>query len=367
MSKDYYQILGVSRNAGEEEIKKAYRKLAHKYHPDKENGDEKKFKELNEAYQVLSDKEKRSQYDRFGRVFSEQAAGSGFGGQGFGGMNWEDMTGGAGGWADIFEGIFSQFGGGGARTGYQTYVQGSDIELVHSITLEEVFSGVKREVSFQTLVTCDKCGGQGHGKKSGLKTCPTCGGRGEIKEIRRTFFGRFSQVKVCPECRRQGKVFEDPCSKCSAAGRVKGTRKVTVDIKPGIEEGQIIKVKTAGETGERSSKTGDLYVVIKVKPHQKFRRNDTALYMEHDVKITKALLGREIEIEGISGEKFSVTIPYGFNFKDELKVEGRGMPKFDPSSANPKRGNLYISFNTALPKNLSDKAKELLKELDKEL
>lgn len=371
MAKDYYQILGVSRGASEEEIKKAYRKLAHKYHPDKEGGDENKFKEINEAYQVLSNKEKRNQYDRFGQTFSGQAAGAqGAQDFGFGGMNWENMAGASGDWGDIFEEIFQHFGGGpsrGARTGHQTYVQGSDVELVYTITLEEAFSGVEKKISFQTLVTCDKCGGKGHGAKSGSKTCPVCQGRGEIKEERRTFFGQFSQVKVCPECRGKGEVFKDPCPKCNASGRVKGPREVSINIRPGIEHGQVIKIKGAGEAGERGSRTGDLYVVVKVKPHSKFKREGVDLHMNTNIKITKALLGKEIEIEGISGEKFNVTVPSGFNFKDELRVEGRGMPKFDPEGKSSKRGDLYISFNTQLPKKLSKKAKKLLEELSNEL
>lgn len=368
MSKDYYQILGVPKGASDEEIKKAYRKLAHQYHPDKETGDEKKFKEINEAYQVLSDKEKRSQYDRFGRVFSEQAAGSGFNGQGFGfgGMNWENMAGAGGDWSDIFEGIFSHFGG-SAGTKHRTYVQGSDVELIHAITLEEAFKGIRREMSFQTLVSCDRCNGTGHGEKSGFKTCSTCTGRGEIKEERRTFFGRISQLRACPECRGKGKVFEDPCSKCGSTGRVKGPREVVVDIKPGIEDGQIIKIKGAGEAGEQGARTGDLYVIVRVKPSERFKREGIDLHMDHEVKITRALLGKEVEVEGVAGEKFGVVIPSGFNFKDELRVEGRGMPKFDPTGSSAKRGSMYISFNTALPKNISNRAKELLKELDEEI
>jgi molecular chaperone DnaJ len=366
MSKDYYQILGVSRNASDEEIKKAYRRLAHKYHPDKEEGNETKFKEINEAYQVLSNKEKRQQYDRFGHVFSGQAAEGGFNqrggsGFGFGGMDWENMSGGSGEWADIFEGIFEHFGGAGKSR--QTYVQGSDIEIIHPITLEEAFSGIEKRLSFRTFITCDKCDGRGYDKESKTKTCPTCQGKGEIKEEKRTFFGYFSQVKACPECRGKGEVFDKPCSKCNAHGRIKGNREVLINIKPGIEDSQIIKVKEAGEAGERGSKTGDLYVVVKVKPHNKFKRDGADLHMQQDIKITKALLGEKIEIEGIKDEKINVTIPYGFNFKDELKIENKGMPRLDSN----ERGDLYVFFNAILPKKLSEKAKKIIEDLDKEI
>ena len=366
---DYYQILGVSRDASQEEIKKAYRRLAHKYHPDKKGGDEQRFKKINGAYQILSDKEKRAQYDRFGRVFAGQATEPGFeqGGFDFNGMNWGGATGAPGNWSDIFEGIFEHFGGQTQGQRYQTYVQGSDIELINIITLEEAFTGVKKKLSFRTFIPCDICSGIGYDEKTGFKTCPVCQGRGEIKEERRGFFGRISQIKTCPKCRGRGKIPKKPCSACNGQGRVKGNRNVIIDIKAGIESNQIIRIKGAGEAGEQKSRIGDLYVIIKIKPHEKFDRDSVNLYMKKNVKITEALLGKEIKIEGISGEKFTISIPPGFAFRDSLEVKGRGMPKFSPDSSNSKRGSLYISFNTSLPKKLSKEAKELLKKLDKEL
>ncbi len=370
MAKDYYKILGVSRDASQKEIKKAYRRLAHKHHPDKDGGDSDKFKKINEAYQVLSDEKKRAQYDKFGQVFSGQGGQrAGYqnaqrGGFDFGGMNWQQAAGGGGGWSDIFEDIFNQFGGRTQRRKRQTYVHGSDIELAHTINLEDAFNGVQKTLKYKTFVNCKKCNGLGYNKGAGFKKCSKCQGQGEIREKKQTFFGQVSQIKTCPECRGKGKIPKDKCSACNGQGRVKGNREVNIDIKPGIKSGQVIKVKGAGEAGERGGKTGDLYVVINIKPHSRFKRKGDDLYIEKDIKITKALLGKSIDIKGISGETFEAKVPSGFNFKDDLKIKSKGMPKFD---SNSKRGNLYVSFNTKIPKNLSKKAKDLLKKLDKEL
>jgi molecular chaperone DnaJ len=376
--KDYYKILGVSRDASEEEIKKAYRKLAHQYHPDKVGGDEKKFKEINEAYQVLSDKAKRAEYDRFGRVFSGEggsspgwenfaAQGGSAYGWGFddGGFRWranfgEEM----GDLADIFESFFEQFGGVPRR---RTYTRGSDIEIIQEITLEEAFSGLKKNVVFKTYVQCSACKGVGHDKEKGFNICNTCQGKGEIREQKRTFFGNFSQIRSCPDCYGRGQIPKSICRNCKGTGRVMGERKVEVRIAPGVEDGQVIKIAGAGEAGEGGSAPGDVYVIVRIKPHPIFTRKGKDLYMKREVTVTQALLGKEIEIKDISGEVFMVRIPPGFDFEDKLKISGRGMPRFGSLSSHLGRGDLYISFNLKLPKNLSAKAKKLLEELDDEL
>jgi molecular chaperone DnaJ len=372
-NKDYYKILGVSKAATEEEIKTAYRKLAHQHHPDKQGGNEAKFKEINEAYQILSNKEKRSQYDRFGQVFEGgmpggagpfpggfDFSGFGFGGQPGGqGFNWS-AGGEPGDLNDIFETIFEQFGGGRRR---QTYAQGSDVEIVQDISLEDAFRGLRRSLNFKTYLVCDACQGLGHDKTKGFSTCGICGGRGEINVERKTFFGQFAQVKTCPDCSGSGQIPKSPCSKCKGKGRTFGSKEVTVAIAPGVEDGQIIKINGAGEAGERQSSTGDLYVVVKIKPHSVFTRKKEDLYVTKDISVAEALLGKDIHMTDVSGEKFLVRIPGGFSLQEKMKVPHRGMPKFGSSS----RGDLYISFDLKLPKHVSGKAKKLLEDLEGEL
>ncbi len=350
---DYYKILGVEKGASEDEIKKAYRQLAHKYHPDKPDGDEGKFKEVNEAYQVLGNEEKRAQYDRFGRVFAE-GGGWPSGASGF--RFDEDMFD----LGDILENIFVNFGG----PRRQTYTQGSDIEITAQISLEEAFQGTKPEIKFKTMVACDSCSGFGYEKEAGFSNCSLCQGRGEIREEKKTFFGHFAQVKACPDCRGRGETPNKVCIDCKGLGRVSGERKVTIEISPGVEDGQIIKVKGAGETGERESANGDLYVMVKIKSHPVFERIKNDIYLTKKAKITDALLGKKINFKDINGESFGISIPGDFNFKDKFRVPGRGMPIFGFGTT---RGDLYISFALKTPKKLSKKAEKLLKELEGEL
>jgi molecular chaperone DnaJ len=378
MAKDYYTILGVSREASEEDIKRAYRKLAHQHHPDKQGGNEAKFKEVNEAYQVLGNKEKRAQYDRFGQTFD----GNGAPGGGAGGFRWEDFgfSGGQasgnpfggfsadggvnfGDFGDIFESIFDQFGG----RPRQTYRRGSDIEAREELTLEEAFSGVSRTLRFKTHVACTMCAGLGYDRAKGVMKCTTCGGQGRVREEKRTFFGNFSQVKACPKCEGRGEVPNAPCKTCAGKGRVDGVREVPVTFAPGIEDGQVVKLQGQGEAGERGSETGDLYVGVHVRPHRVFTRTKTDLSTEIDVKVTDALLGREVRVRDIGGEEFSVSIPAGFNVRERLKVPGRGMPRFGSVLSSAHRGDLYISLNIKTPKHLSAKARKLLEEFEGEV
>lgn len=363
MAKDYYKVLGVNRNASEDEIKKAYRKLAHQHHPDKPSGDEKKFKEINEAYQVLSDKQKKQQYDNFGQVFEGGMPGwDNFGGpQGF---RWnvnpgEDM----GDFSDIFESIFEQFGG-RRRT---TYTRGSDMEIIYEITLEEAFRGVKKNINLKTYVNCDKCSGLGYDKIAGLSSCGTCQGRGEIREERRTFFGNFSQVKTCPTCFGRGQKPNKICETCNGKGRLLRQKDIEVFFAPGIDDGQIIKIQGVGEVGERGGAPGDLYVVVKIRSHKVFSRKKQDLFAGREISLTEALLGKKIEFTDISGEKFNFEIPAGFNLQDKFRITSRGMPRFGSVSSELGRGDLYLIINMKIPKTLSPKAKKLLEELDREL
>jgi molecular chaperone DnaJ len=367
--KDYYKILGVKRNASEEDIKKAFRKLAHEHHPDKVHGDEKKFKEINEAYQVLSNKEKRAQYDRFGQVFEGMPhgqGGPGFGGFGFGGegVHWDVGVDGFQDFSDIFEDIFEQFG---VRRRRPTYTEGSDLELVEELTLEEALRGVTRRLRIKTYISCERCGGLGYSKLDGFRPCMVCHGKGEVRVERKTFFGQFSQVKNCEECSGRGEIPIAPCVACKGKGRIFGMREVSVEISPGVEDGQVIKVQAAAEAGEHGGKAGDLYLVVKIKHNAVFARKKTDLFVTRDIRVTDAFLGKKIELTDLSGEKFSITIPSGFDFKDKLKVPHRGMPRFGQPFTAHNRGDLYITFNLKIPKTLSSQAKKLLEELDKEL
>lgn len=362
MNKDYYKILGVQKNASEDDLKKAYRKLAHEYHPDKPGGNEAKFKEINEAYQVLSHKDKRAQYDQFGQVFEggaePQGAWNPFEGGGFGGF------GGNAGFdvdlGDIFEGIFGGPFGGGVR---RTDRRGSDIELSIQITLEDAFRGLQRDISFKTFVRCEICEGAGYDKSKGTKKCATCGGKGQVRVERRTVLGNFSQVKDCAACDGRGEIPSAVCSHCKGEGRIYGTKTVPVVIAPGIENGQVIKMSAAGEAGAKRSAAGDLYLVVRILPDSRFERKQNDLYATKDITFAEVLLQREIPMTDIGGEKFTVSLPSGFSLKDKMKVSKRGMPRFGFGG----RGDLYITFNVKTPKSISSKAKKLIEELNEEL
>ena len=386
MPKDYYQILGIAKGASEEEIKKAYRKLAHQYHPDKAGGNEAKFKEINEAYQVLSDKTRRLQYDRFGTT---ESAASGFGGFGGGapggqwgaGQQWSrwggvqgsgspggfdfdpSAFGDMGDFSDVIESIFE---GMGVRQPRKTYERGSDLEIHEEITLEEAFRGVARMIRLRTNVACVKCGGKGAEAASGFEKCSACDGRGEVREQRRSFFGNFSQVKVCVKCQGTGEIPKKACAGCRGSGRVEADREVKIDILPGVEDNQLIKIKGAGEAGGRGAAAGDLYVRVRVKSHHRFERHGANLVVAQELKVISVLLGKKVDVPTIGGGKVMVEIPAGFNLKDNLRIPNEGMPHFGASSTFGGRGDLFVSFIIKAPKNPSGKAKKLLEELEKE-
>jgi molecular chaperone DnaJ len=371
MAKDYYNILGVTKAASEEDIKKAYRKLAHQYHPDKPGGDERKFKEINEAYQVLSDKAKRAQYDRFGTADPMGGFGGNAGAQwggfpggvppnweGFGGFdpqNFGDM----GDLGDVFESFFE---GLGVRSPRRTYERGSDLELREEISLEESFRGVVRNLKLKMFVQCEKCKGKGAEAGAGFEKCATCDGRGEVREQRRTFFGNFAQVKTCAKCHGTGEVPKKACGVCKGSGRVEAERDVRVELLPGIEDNQLIKIKGMGEAGERGTAPGDLYVRVRVRPHHLFERHGADLIVSHELKILDLLLGKKIEVPTVSGGKVSVEIPANFNLKDNLRIGGEGMPRFGSYG----RGDLLVRFIIKAPKHPSSRAKKLLEELEGE-
>lgn len=354
---DYYEILGVSKNANEEDLKKAYRKLAHQHHPDKAGGNEKKFKEINEAYQVLSNSQKRAQYDRFGKDFNAGGGPSGGAGFGQGGFGFDINMDGFGGMGDISDIFESMFGGGGSRR-RREQGGGSDLQIIQDITLEEAYSGARKELKFKTFDKCAECAGLGHDAKAGVKKCETCGGRGEVREARKTMFGAFQQVRACTKCASRGEIPNKMCATCKGAGRLSATRTLTIDIVAGIDDGQLIKVSGGGEAGERGTPSGDLYVQVRVAPHKVFRRSEADLFIEKEVQLVDVLLGKKIAVPLISGGTADVEIPAGFNLNEKLRLAGKGMPAF----GGHNQGDLYVVFNIHTPKKINAKLKKALEE-----
>lgn len=360
MNNDYYNILGVGKSASDDDIKKAYRKLAHQYHPDKKGGDEKKFKEINEAYQTLSNKDKRAQYDRFGKGF-DGAGGGGPGGFSQGGFGFDFQGGDFGDLGDIFEAFFEGMGGQKRRT----YAHGSDMEMTHEITLEEAYRGVEKMVSYKTNVRCGQCSGLGHDQHAKFSQCKKCDGRGEVRETRNTFFGNFAQVKTCGECHGTGQIPDKRCASCSGSGVVRGEKKITVKLLPGIADGQIIKVAGAGEAGERGVQDGDLFLRVRVMPHAHFTRQDDHLIVEKEIALVNLLAyfadsnTHPITVPSISGKKLALTIPTDFTFNKPFKIAGEGMPHFNRTGS----GDLFVHFKIVPPHKMNKDARRLLEEL----
>lgn len=348
MSKDYYKVLGVDRDASKEEIKRAYYKLAHKHHPDK-GGNEEKFKEINEAYQVLSDKEKRNRYDQYGRAFEE---GSGFDFSGFEGM------GGFGQGFD-FSDIFSEFFRGEERRGPQ---KGEDIQIDVELSLRDVLTDTRKDINIVRFVECSRCNGAGAEPGASLKECPTCDGAGVVKEIRRTFLGAISRSSVCPQCRGRGKIPEKACNVCGGDGRVRETSEFEIAIGAGVDHRQMLKIKGEGNASPFGGPHGDLYIRVFVKPHPRFERRGDDLYLAKKVPFSLVTLGGEVDVKTLSGKKISLKIPKGTPSGKVFRLSGKGIPHYRGSG----RGNLYVEIEVVVPKNLTKVQKELLKKLRKE-
>ena len=357
--KDYYQILGVSRDASPEEIKKAYRKLAHKYHPDK-GGDEKKFKEINEAYQVLSNKERRAQYDRFGRVF-EGGEEKGFA-QGFEEGFWERAREEGFGFDSFeLEDLFESFFGWGKRR-KRDRLRGEDIELELEIDLKDTLSGVKRKFGLFKQVTCPRCQGSGGEPGYSVKECFSCRGTGEVQEIKRTFFGTITRYVVCPECKGEGKIPEKLCNVCQGEGRIENREEIEIYLPPGVDSGQTLKFKGKGNAGRRGGKSGDLYLKILVRPHHLFKRRGDDLYLKVAIPFSLAVLGGEIEIPTLEGKKILLKIPGGTQSGKILRISKKGIPHFSGWG----KGDIYVELMIKTPKKLTKTQKEILERLKKE-
>jgi molecular chaperone DnaJ len=348
---DFYELLGVSKGADEKELKSAFRKLAMKYHPDKNPDDaesEQKFKEINEAYEMLKDPQKRAAYDQYGHAAFEQ--GGPGGGAGFGG-------GGAGGFHDIFEDIFGDMMGGGGQRQRRSSggrERGADLRYNMEISLEEAFEGKTAQIRVPTSVSCDTCSGSGAKPGSSPTTCSTCGGIGRVRAAQ----GFFSVERTCPTCHGNGQMISDPCTKCSGQGRVSEEKSLSVNIPAGIEDGTRIRVAGEGEAGQRGGPTGDLYIFLSVRPHEFFQREGADLYCMVPISMTKAALGGKFEVTTLDGSKSRVTVPEGTQSGKELRMRSKGMPVMRSS----QKGDLYIRIAVETPQHLSRRQKELLEE-----
>ncbi|MEW9081645.1 molecular chaperone DnaJ [Caldanaerobacter subterraneus] len=355
--KDLYEILGVDRNASQEEIKKAYRRLAKKYHPDLNPGDkeaEQKFKEINEAYEILSDPQKRAQYDQFGHAAFEQG---GFQQGGFGDFTQGGFDFDFGGFGDIFGDIFSDFFGTGRRKAEKGPKKGADIRYDLTLTFEEAAFGTEKEIEVERFEVCDVCHGTGVKPGSRPETCPVCHGTGEIRQTQNTPFGRIVNIRTCPRCHGEGKIITDPCQKCGGTGRIRKRRKIKVTIPAGIDEGQMLTLRGEGEPGLRGGPNGDLYIVIHVKPHEIFKREGYDVYVKIPISFADAALGGEIKIPTLDG-MVSFTIPEGTQTGTKFKLRGKGIPHIGGRG----RGDQIVEVYVEVPKRLSEKQKELLKE-----
>jgi molecular chaperone DnaJ len=345
---DFYEVLGVSKSASGDELKRAYRKLAMKHHPDRNPGDksaEQKFKEINEAYDILKDDQKRAAYDRFGHAAFEQGGGRGPGDFGF-----------SGGFADIFDEMFGEFMGAGRR-GQGGPSRGSDLRYNLEISLEESFRGKQTTVRVQTLVSCDQCKGTGAEAGSRPVTCPTCHGRGRVRAQQ----GFFTIERPCATCQGAGRIIDNPCKACAGQGRTRREKTLSVNIPPGVEDGTRIRLAGEGEAGVRGAPTGDLYIFITITPHRIFQRDGANIFCRVPISITTAALGGSIEVPSVDGSRARVTVPPGTQSGHQFRLRGKGMSVL----RSPARGDMFIEAIVETPVNLNKRQQELLREFEK--
>tara|TARA_Y100000590_G_scaffold398030_1_gene480093 strand:+ start:6307 stop:7461 length:1155 start_codon:yes stop_codon:yes gene_type:complete len=358
MSKeDYYETLGINKSSTDDEIKKAYRKKAMKYHPDRNAGDakaEKEFKKINEAYYILKDKEKKSQYDQFGHQAFEN-----------GGAGFKDFNFSGGGFSDIFEEMFGDFDedvggifGGGRRRGNRTNSKeyGSDLRYDMEVSLEEIFSGKKIVIHVPTKVKCENCSGKGHESGSEPEKCPSCEGHGAVRASQ----GFFTIQQTCPDCRGAGQVIKNPCNDCSGSGTVDKKKSLSVEIPAGVEDGNRIRLSGEGEAGYQGGPSGDLYIFIKEKPHSIFKRNAENLYCKAPIPMITAILGGNIELPTLDGSVVKVKIPPGTQSGNNFRLSNKGMPKIRQRD----KGDLFLEAFVETPTNLSKNQKDLLNKFN---
>ncbi len=348
VERDYYEVLGVARGASDEQIKRAFRKLAQQWHPDVNTDPEapQRFKEINEAYQVLSDRERRQAYDVFGRAGLGESGNGDFGG----------FQGGFGGFGDLFDAFFGAGAGaaGGVRRGRPP--AGADLRYDLRISFEEAVHGTEKEIEFPVLVRCETCGGNGAKPGTAPVTCPQCNGRGEIRSVRQTMLGQMVNVATCPRCHGEGRIVEDPCETCHGEGRVQRQRTLRVTIPAGIDEGHQIRLSNEGEAGPRGGPPGSLYVAVHVTPHPELRRDGSELYHEVDVGIAQAALGTKVRIPTVEGDE-ELEIKPGTQPSTEIRLRGRGVPHLRRPNS---RGDLHVLVNVVVPTRLSKREREIL-------
>lgn len=356
-TKDYYSVLGVSKSASKDEIKKAFYKLAAKYHPDKKGGDEAKFKEVNEAYQVLSDDKKRKEYDTYGQTFNGGSGPSGFGGfNGFNQGDFQDMQFDFGDLGDIFG---EMFGGGFSHGGREK--RGRDISLELDVPFTEAVFGTERSVLISKIATCSTCKGDGAAPGTKKKTCTSCNGKGKVHDVKRTFMGNFQTVRTCDICHGQGQVPEEKCHECRGHGVLNKREEVHITIPAGISNGEMMRMSQMGEAVQGGT-SGDLYVKVNVIPHKLWKREGNDLVITHEIKLTDALLGTKHTIAGLDGD-IVVDIMPGASFGEILRVKGRGVPHVHDKG---RRGDVLVKLSIAMPKKLSRKALAYVEGLKEE-
>jgi molecular chaperone DnaJ len=345
-TRDYYEVLGVARGASDEEVKRAYRRLAQRWHPDvnTEPGADARFKELNEAYQVLSDPQRRQAYDMFGRA----GVGGGLGGEGYGGF---------GGFGDLFDAFFGGAAAGGMRRARTP--SGADLRYDLRLTFAEAISGAEKEIEFTSLVRCDTCDGSGAEPGTDPITCPTCGGSGELRQVRSTMLGQMINVSPCDRCRGLGKIVELPCGVCRGDGRVERKRTLRVSIPAGIDEGHQVRLSGEGEAAPRGGTPGNLYVVVHVEAHPQLRRQDTELFYELPLSITQAALGTRVTVPTADGKE-EIEVKPGTQPGSEIRLRGRGVPHLRRAGV---RGDLHVLVDVRVPSRLNARQRELLEAL----
>lgn len=354
--RDYYEVLGISKGASDDEIKKAYRKLAKKYHPDLNPGDaqaEAAFKEVNEAYDVLSTPEKRQKYDQFGHAaFDPTAGGGGFGG--FGGFGSADFD---------FGDIFSSFFGGSSRSSRSNAIDGEDVGVRVNISFDEAAFGCKKEINFARIEACPDCGASGAAKGTHPETCSNCRGTGRVTVQQQSMFGFMQTQRACPECRGSGKIIKTPCKNCNGKGYIKVKKKLEVAIPAGIDTAQRIILRGQGSAGRNGGVDGDLIIEVRVAPHSIFTREGNNLYCEIPISFVEAALGAEIDIPVLGGKTEKYTVPEGTQSGTTVQLRGKGIADVNTK----RRGDLYITLNVETPKNLNTEQKKILSEFAKSL
>lgn len=354
---DYYEVLGIKKNASQDEIKKAFHGLAHKYHPDK-GGDERKFKEINEAYQVLSDAKKRAQYDRFGKGFENMGAGGP--GQGWD-FNWSWQNGGrdfgVDDLGDIFETVFNF--GGAKRAAKKDVRKGKNIQIDIEINLEETLKPVNRKIDLEKMVVCHRCNGNGAEPGTKINECFSCRGAGQVQQIKKTFLGSYTTFAVCPECKGEGTKPEKPCNVCRGEGRIKGRESIDISVPVGIDNNQAIEIGGKGDAGRKGGKPGNLYVRVFVREHHIFERKGDDLLIIKEIGYSQAVLGDEVDVPTLEGKNITLTVPAGTESGKVLRVSGRGIPHFSGYG----RGNMYVQLIIKTPKKITREQKEMLNKL----